>query len=487
MTHCLIEYVLKNPYKDLRIPMFVNLPYLKIIYPDSCTYPKALITNYHVLLARTCALLHDLAHVPFGHTLEREGLLFKEEWNDKERLDYFLKDSSTIGKIIIDIFTKVGLDGKKFLQEMRDILVTKKEEQIKTLPYPFISDIINNTICADLLDYIRRDIYFCGLRENYDERFLTYFYIGMSENKPRLILRLKKPTTQRLRRDVYSETLHLLQLRYSLAEKVYYHHTKVGVSAMIVSAVGSAIKNKKITKNKLFEIGDEELLSLLERDEIGKYLVKKLKKRDIYKPIYKLNYAEPKIGDNISKKKSDICQEFQNKDRRHEVERALEKMNGLKPGQVVVYCPGPEMGQKAVRTLIAWNSNTIVPLEDISDNRIRNEIKTSIVDKHLELWNMYVFVEPNLDEGTKVNLASDCYKEFFHITNDIENEIYQQDRPLYRDRFRELTERELGIDITTTEHLEAIAPARYEGHPDLFAVMNYDEYKTKIKEIKEIK
>jgi HD superfamily phosphohydrolase len=496
MTQCLIEYVLKNPHKDPRVPMFVNLPYFKVIYPDSCTYSKALITNYHILLARTCALLHDLAHVPFGHTLEREGLLFEEEWNDRERVDRFLNDdftidkTITIGKTIIDFLNSKGLDGGKFLQEVRDILTAKKEEELKSLPYPFISDIINNTICADLLDYVKRDVYFCGLRENYDERFLTYFYIGIFEDKPRLVLRLKKPTTQRFRRDVYSETLHLLQLRYSLAEKVYYHHTKIIASGMIISAVWSAIKNKVIRKDELFGIGDEELLSLIEHDEIAKYLVEKLKTRDLYRPVYKLTYTEPKAGDNISERKSRIRREFQDKDTRYEAERALEIMNELKLGQVVIYCPGPEMGQKVVRTLIAWD-NTIVPFEDINDNRIKNEIKTSIVDKHLELWNMYVFVDPDPDlgEGTKVNVASDCYKEFFHVANEIENEAYHQDRPSYRDRFRESTERELHIDITTKEHSEATASARpdRDRDPGRFAIINQDEYKTRIKEIKRIK
>ena len=108
MTQCLIEYVLKNPHKDPRVPMFVNLPYFKVIYPDSCTYSKALITNYTILLARTCALLHDLAHVPFGHTLEREGLLFEEEWDDRERVRRFLGNDSTIGKRIIDILKSKG-------------------------------------------------------------------------------------------------------------------------------------------------------------------------------------------------------------------------------------------------------------------------------------------------------------------------------------------------------------------------------------------
>lgn len=481
-TQYLFEFALKNPFKDPQVYMYVDLPYFIMHYPPTTiTYSDALITNYHVLLTRICALLHDLAHIPFGHTLENEGFLFDEQWEDDERVKHFLNDDSTIGKIIIDELSKSGIDGKQFLQEVRNIL-TAKSEDIENLPYPFVSDIINNTICGDLLDYLSRDLYFSGLRETYDKRFLSYFYIGMNNGKARLILRLLKPSTGKVRRDVFSETLHLLRLRYSLAEKVYYHHAKVSASAMIISAVTSAIKNKTLSKRDLFTIGDDELLSLLTKDDIGNFIVNNLKQRKLYKPVYALKYTEPLIGDIGFQKKNEIKESLKNKENRYNAERALERANMLERGQIVVYCPGPEMGQKAVKTLSEWNG-TIGSLDAIMEEDRRNEIEMSIVKKHLNLWSMYVFVDRTLSEEIKANVASDGAK-FFQLSNEIEIDEYRLDRPNHWERFEATVEEELGVILSSKERAEIKKMiGRYVGE-DRFGIPAYDEYKSAVENMK---
>lgn len=422
MTQYLIDCVRKNPYKDSNFEL----------------------TNYHILLARICALLHDLAHIPFGHTLEDEGFLFKSQWDDKDRVEYFLGDDSTVGRIIINTLKENGLDGGEFLQEIRNILVAKTEEDVENLRYPFIADIILNTTCADLLDYLARDTYFCGLRESYDERFLSYFYITLYKDKWRLILRLIKPRTGRVRRDVLSETLHLLRLRYSLAEKVYYHHTKISASAMLISAVNHALTRKVIAKKNLFGIGDDELGALVSKDSAARYLMDKLGKRELYKPVYKLSYLEERF-ENSARRRRETIEKFRNPRCRYEAERTLEDMNFLKQGQVVIYCPSPEMGQKAARTLVDWGIDK-GPLDMVTPQHIRREIESSIVKKHLDLWNMYVFVDPELTEEQRATVATDCVTNIVKETNEMEQ--YQDLRERYLERYREKAEEELGITIS---------------------------------------
>lgn len=481
MAQYLINQVLKNPFKDPNVSIYVNSPYISVHYPSSATVSTAKITNYHVLLIRVSALLHDLAHIPFGHTLEDEGYLFEGQWKDRVRLDYFLGDESRLGKNIVEIVNQYNLDGTTFLQNVREILQVKDENDVSNLDYPFVADIISNTICADLLDYVKRDIYFCGLKEDYDRRFLKYFYIGSYKDKPRLLLRLIKPKTGKIRRDVLSETLHLLRLRYSLAEKVYYHHAKISASAMIISAANSALQNENISNVDLFKIGDDEFLTLLKKDEIGKYLVEKLEERKLYKPVYKLVYTEPTMGAFVSDQKSKIIEEFTDRKKRYERERDLERMNRLKQGQVVIYCPSHEMGQKAIKTLCDWG-NGMGSLDTLPDERIKSEIRASILKKHLELWNMDVFVDPDLDEATKVNIASDSAREIFHnLSNEIENEGYHLTEPGYLERFKEQGEAELGITIAISVHKDMCF--RYsDTHTS--DVLSYEDYLSLIKEIK---
>lgn len=482
MAQYLINQVLKNPFKDPDVFIYVNSPYVSEHYPSSATVLTAKITNYHVLLIRVSALLHDLAHIPFGHTLEDEGYLFEGQWKDRDRLDYFLGDESRLGKNIVEIVNQYNLDGTTFLQNVREILQVKDENDVSNLDYPFVADIISNTICADLLDYVKRDIYFCGLKEDYDRRFLKYFYIGSYKDKPRLLLRLIKPKTRKIRRDVLSETLHLLQLRYSLAEKVYYHHAKISASAMIISAANSALQNKNISKVDLFKIGDDEFLTLLKKDEIGKYLVEKLEERKLYKPIYKLGYTEQTMGDFVSVQKNIIIEEFTDRKKRYERERDLERMNGLKQGQVVIYCPSREMGQKAIKTLCNWG-NGMGSLDTLPDERIQSEIHASILKKHVELWNMDVFVDPDLDEATKVNIASDSTRDIFpNLSNEIENDVYHSTEPDYLERFKEQAESKLGVTIPTHMHRDICF--RHVTGARTHAVLNYEEYLSLTREIK---
>ena len=51
---------------------------------------------YPHLLLRLCALVHDVAHVPFGHTLEKEGNLANPEWRDSERAKHWIGPGSKI-------------------------------------------------------------------------------------------------------------------------------------------------------------------------------------------------------------------------------------------------------------------------------------------------------------------------------------------------------------------------------------------------------
>src|SRR5881398_3523776 len=85
-------------------------------------------------LIRVSALLHDITHIPFGHTLEDERRVLPRHDKDEERVNYFLRESA-IGRIL----KREGL----------------QDEVINTIrgndTYP--SDIVGGAISADLLDY----------------------------------------------------------------------------------------------------------------------------------------------------------------------------------------------------------------------------------------------------------------------------------------------------------------------------------------------
>src|SRR5678815_5323896 len=94
-------------------------------------------------LIRVSALLHDITHIPFGHTLEDERRVLPRHDKDQDRVRYFLEEGN-IGRI---------LDREGMQRTIVEAL---------TGGGSLLSDIAGGSISADLLDYLRRDTYFCG-------------------------------------------------------------------------------------------------------------------------------------------------------------------------------------------------------------------------------------------------------------------------------------------------------------------------------------
>jgi uncharacterized protein len=186
------------------------------------------------IVIRVAALLHDITHIPFGHTLEDERRVLPRHDRDEARVDYFLKQSA-VGRIL----------KREGIQDAIIDVIRGNDT--------YSSDIIGGAISADLLDYLRRDTYFCGLSQYYDSRIFESFII---ENG-RLVMNLEKQGT--LRQDALSELVNLLRIRYTLSERVYYHHTKVSSGAMISKAVELALR-EGLTTEELRTLKDETLI-----------------------------------------------------------------------------------------------------------------------------------------------------------------------------------------------------------------------------------
>ncbi len=241
------------------------------------------ISNEEKQFIRLLALLHDITHIPFGHTIEDEAHVLERHDENDTRMDRFVGEGSRIGAIIIKHL------GQDLYSRFWQIFSCKKKEVSGLADDAFMYDIVNNTICADLLDYIKRDSYFCNLELDTAYRFLKYLYIGRikSPSSRRVMIRLWKGAEKRPRKDLLSEMVRLLDNRYFLAERVYFHHAKLASSAMIGRAMQSALRSNEVTESSLCEIGDEELLCKLResRQSDAKAIGTALLNRELWKEI----------------------------------------------------------------------------------------------------------------------------------------------------------------------------------------------------------
>jgi len=131
----------------------------------------------------------------------------------------------------------------------------------------FMLDIVGNTVCADLLDYAKRDSHYAGLRLDYDpdriaENFTLVcldaaaYELSHSQNNGgddtsggRLPKGCPDPfagwclrtaislVSHKYRTDIPSELMNLLNVRFYLYERAIYHPTKCAAGSMLGTAL----------------------------------------------------------------------------------------------------------------------------------------------------------------------------------------------------------------------------------------------------------
>jgi hypothetical protein len=239
---------------------------------------------------------------------------------------------------------------------------------------------VSSTIDADLLDYLRRDAYFAGLAQRYDDRVLTSFLVADG----RLALQMAKHGMERP--DARSEIVQLLRMRYFLTERVYYHHTKVAAGAMVSKAVELALEAGAMREADLLDLNDWTLLDRLERSGIPAVagLCERLRRRDLLKRGYVLSartVARPERAALVAAYHEGAAL-------RRQAEVELAAALGCATGELVVYCPALTV-MKEARALVR-TADGVRHLNDTSggsDAEIR-----ALEERYEGLWRFYVFV-----------------------------------------------------------------------------------------------
>jgi HD superfamily phosphohydrolase len=378
------------------------------------------LTPKQIYLACITALLHDFDYVCYSHVLADEGRLLVGQWKDKERTEKLLGSESNVKKAIVknlvDVFGKS--EGEKnadeIIEQIKSILT---EEDVKKLgDLAFISDIVKNTICADLLDYLERDTWFTGTFGSYDRRLISYCTVQEYEGINRLVIRLFKRRREDVRWDIIHAILDCLRLRYKLAATVYFHHTKQKTSAMLIKMVSAAKEANVINEENLLMLDDFSLTNFILLQEesklkdetrakhlkIAKKIATRLENRELYKPLLEFS-RDDCVKSSLTLKRID---ELINWRRRYDFETTLEKLTGVEDGGVILYIP-QELGKEKEPEVLLKEAQALVEskygIETLEDLGRREEFKTTIGDdisnlksKHKALFKVSLFVSKDV-------------------------------------------------------------------------------------------
>ena len=401
-------------------------------------------------LARMYALLHDLPHVPFGHTIEDEMGLFARHDKNPARIKRFLGPDSPIGSILrkaVRRTTQGSLpfekSGNPFYDRLMAIYLWEEDSETRQAKASestvhdweglsswldmsdddvFVHDIVSNTVCADLLDYVARDNYFCNLGISLDYRSINYLYLKGTENqthsesstvnrsnaKRRVFVRLWKKNEERPRRDVLTDLTRLLDARYMIAERAYFHHNKLVTGAMVARAI-QEYDIEQHDESYLYEHSDDTLLKELadweqrnrrvEADAaLALPLATRLNSRQLHRTL--AVYTQKAFGAEDTPRRKPLRGQalkfLRDARRRLLFENICAAMVGCRPGSVLVYAPPAKMNMKVAEVNVRWRRSDKT-LSEIDDPIVKPRLAT-ILDAHRNLWSIRLFVARELSD-----------------------------------------------------------------------------------------
>jgi HD superfamily phosphohydrolase len=274
-------------------------------------------------IIQCAAILHDIGHGPFSHTLEALLLerfnidhvditerLITGEYNIYEEAERrLIPHSNTIHELL----EKSDIDEKELVKIIRG---TSKNKV-------YLSQMMNSTIDIDQLDYLMRDAYYTGV---------AYGMIDTDRLMQTLTIHDNQLMIERKGVTVVENILMARNLMYS---SVYFHKT-VRIAELMLSKALEALPDPQ--PFNLFRLTDWEILNELRKQGSYQYeIVTRLKYRKLFKQSYMVSRHE------CDKETLAVLMKLEDPDVRREREERIEERFHIPRGHVILDAPLPEL------------------------------------------------------------------------------------------------------------------------------------------------
>ena len=352
--------------------------------------------------ARLAALVHDVAHAPFGHTLEDELGFFHRHDKNQARLDRMfgargaelpgILQATEIGRSAIDLMTGTTSVSLRWVQSL-----------------------LSGSVGADVLDYVDRDSYYCGLDNRIDSAIYRRFTLDQAgattADGKEIIPRLYGNHGFRL--DADYAVLSVLEARYAMFMKVYSHPVKTAAGAML----GKALVLASEASPHLFDepsielLGDEQLIDRLDMHgpEGTKRLVAFYRDRKLYRPAFRgemMQDAKPTFSNYRERQAKYSRLGLFDPAKRLELEREIAGEGGVDADDIVLYAAPKAPGAKSVSQRVQQARGDMTVRDGVYSRH------QDIFERHLALWSLYLFVRADLPPEGKERLAHVMNRRF---------------------------------------------------------------------------
>jgi len=287
--------------KIISLPVFQELHDIKQLGPAYLVYPGATHTRFaHSLgtfhLARRligflvrgngrrfftlegiktflcAALLHDLGHFPFAHSLKNLGLV------DHEVLTGRLVRERPLAGLVAD---GAGADPARVAAVVDATLPVEGDGEIIAL-----RRLLSGVLDPDKLDYLNRDAYYCGVP--YGVQDVDFILSEIRADEAAGFTITPKGLTA---------VEHILFSKYLMYKTVYWHKTVRAATAMVKKALRLALRDAAVAPEDLYRLTDSGLVRLAgRRAHPALALVGDVFERRLYKRIVSVPFGEENEG-----------------------------------------------------------------------------------------------------------------------------------------------------------------------------------------------
>ena len=233
------------------------------------TYDSAPSLSRELVAAYLCAaLLHDLGHFPFTHSLKELAL------EEHEALAAAMVQDGDLARRIRD---DVGTDPALVARIIDESLDDGGLSEIR-----LFRRLLSGSLDPDKLDYLNRDAYFCGVP--YGTQDIDFAISRLRPNGPSGIA---------LEQSGISAVENILFSKYQMYRAVYWHRNVLVATAMIKEGLHHALTEGLIAESDLYGLTDESFYAgFSERPEAPFELIRKVYNRQLYVPAADIAFDE---------------------------------------------------------------------------------------------------------------------------------------------------------------------------------------------------
>lgn len=312
----LIEYLETEFNQSIRDPLFSDIKLSNSIYnvymckevqklsrikqlgPTNLVYPGAMHTRlchslgvYHLsrmiiitLISKSkvnyftidginsfllAALLHDIGHFPYTHSLKELPLIDHEILATK-----IIKDSNTeLNKV---------LNNEKFnIEKICNILNFKApaiDDELK-----IYKSLLSGALDPDKLDYLNRDAFFAGVTYGIQDCSYIISHLTIYDGKNTLLESAKLSLE------------NLIFSKYQMYKTVYWHKRTRCATAMIKKSLLYNLKNNIISADQLYDLDDYSFNELAKKNFNTFMNVLEVNDNKLLKTVYEENFDENEI------------------------------------------------------------------------------------------------------------------------------------------------------------------------------------------------